>query len=123
MFNPALLGDLASTALEVVDGVIGLVRPGHDPGGVREEVVHLLKGQLLGLGQHEVEENGVGEVAHDEDQVVSPVDVVDGDGGHLANHGVEGKRCHGGDGDALGTRVSVEDLSRDDPVSGARGMC
>ena len=62
-----LLHQLAGPPLEVggeVGRVLCLVGAGDDPGRMAEEEVHLLEGQALGLGQDEVEEDGVGEVAN-----------------------------------------------------------
>lgn len=117
-----LLLDLASAPLEIgaeVSRVSALVGAGDDPGGVCEEVVHLLEGQVLGLGQDGPEPEGVGEVADDKEEVVAPANVLYGKISNLGDHGVEGERDHGGDGHALGPRVRVKDLGRDDPAERA----
>lgn len=50
---------------------------------------------------------------YDEEDVVFPADVGQGDGSDLTNHRVERERGHGGDSNALATSPSVEDLGGD----------
>lgn len=88
---------------------------------VGEEIVHFLQGLACRFGEEQVEEEGVGEVADDEEEVVAVADVGHGRVGDLADDGVEGEGDHGGDGDAFGARARVEDLGRDDPGEGAAG--
>ena len=116
--DAALLPDLLGAALDVggdVGGVLGLVGAGDDPGRVGEEVVHLLERQLLGLGQQQVEEHRVGEVAYHEQQEVPPPDRVDRDLRHLPDHRVERVARHRRDRHALAARMRVENLGGDDP--------
>lgn len=46
-----------------LDGELGAVHGGDEPGGLCEEVAHLLEGPLGRLGEDGPEEDGVGEVA------------------------------------------------------------
>ena len=92
-----------------------------DPGCVGEEVVHFLERLAGSLGQQEPEEDGVGEVADDEEVVELVADVGQGDGRDLPDHGVEGEGGHGRDADTLGACAGVEDLGGDDPGEGAAG--
>lgn len=50
-----------------------------------------------------------------EENVESPAHVFHGDGGYLADHGVEGEGDHDADADAFGTRSCVEDFCGHDP--------
>lgn len=68
---------------------------------MREHIVHLLERNLLGLGKESIEEECVGEIADHEEEVVAVFDMLHGDGGHLANHGVEGEGDTGRDRDTL----------------------
>lgn len=68
-----------------------------DEGRLLEEAVHLLEGAALGFGHEEPEEEGVGEAADGEDDVVAPADVLE--------------RCEGGEGRG-GQRRGVETKDR-----------
>jgi len=78
------LHDGLQAVLEVVADVLFLGGADDDPGGVGEEVVHLLERAAGRLGQQEPEEEGVGGVADDEEEVVLVSDVLHRDGGDLA---------------------------------------
>lgn len=69
----------------------------NDPGGVlgEDDRAHLLEGHALGLGQHEVEEQGVGGIAHSKYDEEAPADFLDGDARDLADERVEGEARHG----------------------------
>lgn len=82
---------------------------------VGEQVVHLLERTSLRLGLEGPEVEGVGEVADDEEEVEPPSDAAHGDGGDLADHGVESEGDHDADGDTLGAGAGVEDFGWDDP--------
>lgn len=112
----ALLGlDLLDAALQVGGGQGGLVHGRDEEGRVGEEPVHLLERAPGRLGQEGPEEEGVGQVADDEEEVVPVADRLHGRARDLPDHGVEGKRRHGRDGHALGPRLGVEHLGRYDP--------
>lgn len=116
--NRTLSLDLLDTSLELASSEALAASSGSSRNKQRsfcEEEVHLLERAAGGLGKDGPEEEGVGEVAHDEDDVPLPADGLDGDRGGLTDHGVEGEGDHGGDGDTLGTCSGVEDLGRDDP--------
>jgi hypothetical protein len=106
-------------ALQVVGGIILLARKGHEPGGIGEQVVHLLERQFLSLGQEQPEKHCVSEIADNEEIVVAVTDISHGDGRHLTDHGVERKRGHCGNGDTLRTCACVEYFGRDNPRKGA----
>lgn len=97
------------------------IRPRNNPRRILEQVIHLLQRQQLRLGQRKPKVDCVCKVENDKDHVKLPADVGDGGAGDLANHGVEGERDHGGDGDALGAGVGVEDLGGDDEGEGPAG--
>lgn len=54
---------LLDTAVDL-DGELGAVHGGNEPRRLGEEVAHLLKGPLGGLGEDGPEENGICEVAN-----------------------------------------------------------
>jgi len=114
----ALLADLSSAPLDVgsqAGRIATFIGSRHDPGRVGEEVVHLFKRKLLGLGEDQEEEKCVCEIADGEEDEEAPSNGPHGNICDLANHGVEGKRDHGRDRHALGAGVRVEDLGGDDP--------
>lgn len=81
-----------------------------------EQVVHLLQWDLLGLGKECPEEERVGEVTDNKEDVVFPANRLHGNGRHLSNHSVKGERHHGSQGDTFCTRACVENLSGDNPA-------
>ena len=63
--NRSLLGlDFCDTALDICALPVTLVHARNEVRSVGEEVVHLLKRTLGGLGQEAVEEDGIGQVAN-----------------------------------------------------------
>ena len=98
-----------------------LVRESHQIRCIREEIIHLLKWQVLCLRQQEIEEQSVRKIANDEDEIVSIANICHGNIGDLSNHGVEGKRDHCRNRDTLGTGFGVEDLSWNDPREWSAG--
>ncbi|KKA20211.1 hypothetical protein T310_5780 [Rasamsonia emersonii CBS 393.64] len=80
-----------------------------------EQLVHVLQIQPLGLRKESPEEERVGQIAHDEDDVVPPSDRRHCDGRDLADHRVEGERRHGAPGHALNAHRGAEQLCRDRP--------
>lgn len=116
-----LLGDtelpllLFDSPLKIARDDISLLHARNEQRSVGEQVVHLLERALGGFGKEGPEEDGVGEVAHNEEEVPSPGDGTHGDRGGLTDHGVESERGHGCNGHTLGTSASVEDLSGNDP--------
>lgn len=82
---------------------------------IREQIIHLLQRPPLGLRLEGPEPQGVGEIANDEQDVVAPADAFHGDGGDLADEGVESEADHDADGDAFAARARVEDFGGDDP--------
>lgn len=82
--RPLLGRNLMHPILQVVTDICFLAGPDDDPGGLCEEVIHLLKRAAGGLRQDEPEEDGVGEIADDEEEVEFVADVFHGDGGDLA---------------------------------------
>lgn len=130
--DAALPLHFCNSVLQVVLFIIFHVHRRHKPGCVGKEIVHLLKRTFRGFWLDCPEEEGVGEIADDlhnyvseyhvsdlsqtyEEDVVFPADVVDGNRGDLANHGVESEAHHDGDTDTLGSSTSVEDFGRHDP--------
>lgn len=87
---------LLNLALQVMWQVILLARAGHDPRRMRENVVHFLERHLLGLGQEGPEEDSIGEIANEENEIKPVPDVIHGNGRDLTDHGVERERDHGG---------------------------
>lgn len=79
---PSSLGD----GVDVEDGAAGievvLLLLARSPDGVLggEDVVELLEGAVLGLGNEEVEDAGLDEAPNTEDDVRHPADVLEGDG-------------------------------------------
>lgn len=82
---------------------------------ISKQIIHLLQRPLLGLRLEGPEPQGVGEIAHDEEDVEAPADAFHGDGGDLADEGVEGEADHDADGNALAARARVEHFGGDDP--------
>lgn len=121
--NP-LLSNLPRPPLQVrrqVCRVIFAIRTGNDPGGVVEQVVHLLQRQELGFREDDPEVDGVGEVEDDEEHIVLPAHALNSEVRHLADHGVEAERYHGCDGDALRAGVRVEYFGGYDVRKGTAG--
>lgn len=119
-FDPNLLGPPLQI-LSQIRRIDPLIRPRNNPRRILEQVIHLLERQQLRLGQREPKVDGIGKVEDDENHVKLPADIGDGWAGDLANHGVEGERDHGGDGDALGASVGVKDFGGDDEGEGPAG--
>lgn len=69
-----------------------------DPGGLAREDdgAHLLEGHALGLGQDEVEEEGIRKVADGEEHEEPPAHALDGDARHLADQRVKREARHRG---------------------------
>lgn len=123
-----LLPNLPRPPLQIrrIPGLIALlIMKRHNPRRIRKQIIHLLQWQILGLRQHQVEEQRVGEVADDEDVVVSVGYVLHGHPGYLPDERVEGEGDHGRDGDTFGAGPRVEDLGWNDPrkrtASGGEG--
>jgi hypothetical protein len=68
---------------------------------ISKQIIHFLQRTTGRLGKHGPEEEGVGKVAHDENNVPTPSDGFDGYCGGLTDHGVKGKGYHGRDGHAF----------------------
>lgn len=86
-----------------------------------EQLVHVLQIQPLRLRKEGPEEQRVGQIAHDEDDVVPPPDRRHRDGRHLADHRVEGEGGHGAPGHALGAQRGAKQLRRDRPRQRSAG--
>jgi hypothetical protein len=82
---------------------------------ISKQIIHLLERQILRLGQEQIEEQRIREVADDEQVVIPIPNIGHGGIGDLADEGVEGKGDHGGDRDTFGAGPRVEDLGGDDP--------
>ncbi|KAI6749344.1 hypothetical protein HG530_015183 [Fusarium avenaceum] len=107
----------------VIGSVLASVDKRNEPGGVGEEIVHLLKRQLLGLRDEGPDTEGVGKVSNDEEEVVLPADCLHSNTSNLTDHGVECERGHGSKRDTLGASAGDDDkaptLSR---VTRSRGI-
>jgi len=103
--------------LQIIGDEVSRVHCWHEPRSIGKEVVHLFKRPLLGLGLRGPEPEGVGEVAHYEENIEPPADFLHSDRCHLTDHGIECKGDHDADTDAFGTCAGIEDLSRDDPCT------
>lgn len=132
----ALVLEFRSAVLEVMGYVIRGLGAGNDPRSVREQIIHLLERELRRLGQEEVEEQGVGEVAdlsedintilwrtemgedktHDEQVVIPIPHLPHRHVRNLSNHGVKRKADHRHDTHALTPRLQIKDLSWDNPA-------
>jgi len=104
--------------LQIMLPIIRHINPRDKPRRLLKQVMHLLQRDFRRLREERPEEDGVREIADDEEDVVAPADVRDGHGRDLADHGVEGEAGHGGDGDAFGAGGGVEDFRGDDPRCG-----
>lgn len=102
-------------ALQIMGEVLLLASSRDKPGSVGEHIVHLLKRHLLRLRKQSVEKEGIGEIADHENEIELILDMLHGDGGHLADHRVESERDTRRDRDTLGSGTSVEDFSWDNP--------
>ncbi len=128
-----LMRDLIQPVLQIMAGITILCRPNDDPRRVFEQVIHLFEGAAGRLREERPEEDGVGEIADDEDVIVFVADVGHGDGGDLSlerrldlvrrveegvtyNQCVEGEAGHCCDGDTLTASSGVEYLCWDDPA-------
>ena len=112
----SLLGlDLFDSALEIGLAPFALIHARKEDGSVCEEILHLLKRALGGLRQKAVEEDGVSQVADNEEDVEPPANLLHCNSGNLTDHGVQTKRGHCRDGNALRTCLGVEDLRGDNP--------
>ena len=112
----SLLGlDLFDSALEIGRAPFALIHARNEDGSVREKILHLLKRALGGLRQEAVEEDGVGQVADNEEDVEPPANLFHCNSGDLTDHGVQTKRGHCRDGDALRSCLGVEDLRGNNP--------
>ena len=93
------------------------------------ELVDLLKGQTLGLVDHEVDEGDAdeAEAAPDEEDLGLQVGVagalVDHVGGGVGDGPVEEPVGGGGHGEGLGADLEGEDLAGDDPGDWSPGAC
>lgn len=105
----------SQSTLQVPGTVVVLLESDDHQWRVGEEVVHLLEGQFRRLWEEQPEKQCVGEITDDEQEVISIPDIGHCDRGHLADHGVERKRSHGGDGHPLGASPRVKDFGRNDP--------
>jgi len=88
---------------------------------VAEELVHVLQIEPLGLGLERPEEQGIAEVANDEDEVELPSDRGDGDGRDLTDHRVEGEGGHGAPGDTFQAHGRAEEFGGNGPAERAAG--
>lgn len=132
-----LLSLLNATLEVLTSGKLGLIHKRNEQRRLSEEISHLLKGSVSGLGEDSPEVDGIGEVAdlnyqhmlqvrlgrgaYNEEDVPSPANavlVIKSNRGGLTDHGVERKRHHGSQRHALGTSLHIKDLSRDDPRQG-----
>lgn len=107
--------------LRVVCLVSLLVMSRDQEGSIVEEVVHLLERKPGGLREEEVEEDGVGEVADNEEEVVPVADVRHRRIRDLTDEGVECEGYHGGDGHTFGSSPGVEYFGGDDPRQWSAG--
>lgn len=112
---------LRNPILQIMRLKIPHIHRRHKPRRIRKQIIHLLQRPLRRLRLNRPEENRIGEIAHHKHHIELPSDRLQSDGSDLADHGVEGERCHGGNTDALGARSGVKDLSGDDPGEGAVG--
>lgn len=112
---------LLNLAFQVARHIILLFGSRDDPRRIGEEVIHLLERPLTGLGQQQPEEDSVGEVTDDEEEVKSIADPIHCFWCHLADHSVECIRGHGGDRDTLCTGAGIKDLGGNDPRQRAAG--
>ena len=98
--SACLMLNLCSTSLQIL-GIVRtirfLVQLDDQEWCVGEQIVHLLKWQSCGFWQEQVEEQGVGKVADDEEEVVFVPNVAHCDIGDLADESVEGEGNHGSD--------------------------
>lgn len=89
---------------------------------LRVQLINLLKRQALGLVDHEVDEGDAEEAAGEPDEEDLGLEVgvaravVDEVGGGVGDGPVEEPVGGGGHGEALGTDLEREDLTRDDPA-------
>ena len=131
--------NLVQSVLQVVAGVAVLAGADDDPRSVAEEVVHLFERAAGGLRKENPEEDGVGEVADNEQVVELVPDIGHGDRCYLAlnkfgqfrysscgrrksgtyDHGVESETSHGRDANTLASGSSIEHFGRDDPTQGS----
>lgn len=112
----SLVLDFVQSVLQIMARVAVLGRADDDPRRIFEQIVHLFERTARRLREKNPEEDSVGEVANDEEEVEAIADVGHGDGRDLADHGVEREAGHGGDTHALAAGVRVEDFGGDDPT-------
>lgn len=66
---------LLDTAVDL-NGILRAVHGRDEPGGISEEVAHLLERPLGGLGKHSPEEDGIGKVADLSERLAFRVAIV-----------------------------------------------
>jgi len=95
---------------------------GGDPDiGVTEQETDLLEGLVLGLGEEEVRDDGVGDVGDDKDHEILPSEDIETDRGDLTNDDVVEPIGSGGSGRTHSSQVHREDLGLVDPGNGTKG--
>jgi len=95
--------------------------PGLEHGDIGvEDLVHLLQGAALGLGEHEEDVDGHGDTEASEDEVGAVLDRLEKWGDSVGESKVEGPVGGSGEGDSLGTNAERVDLSGVGPGDGTR---
>lgn len=84
MYLPLCLNDLALDVLQIMRLIAIFALANNEPWRMAEKIIHLLQWSSRRLGQQQPEEYGVGEVADNEEIVVSIPDVGHGNGCDLA---------------------------------------
>jgi hypothetical protein len=89
--------------------------------GITEQETNFLEGLVLGLGEEEVRDDGVGDVGDDKDHEVFPSELVETDRGDLPNDNVVEPIRGGGYGGSHSSQVHGEDLGLVNPRDGTEG--
>lgn len=112
--------DFLDPPFQFVMVVLGHVGGRHKQRSLCEKSVHGLQGEFGRLRHESPEENCVGEVTDDEEDVVTwSTNVLNGNGGDLADQGVESKTDHDTNTDTFTACACVEHFCRNNPCERA----
>jgi len=112
----SLMRDLIQPILQIMTG-IALLRGAHDnPRRVVEQVIHFFERAARCFWQEDPEEDGIRQVAEDEEVVEFPADIGHRNWRDLTDHCVEREAGHRGDGNTLTSGPGVEHFGGDDPA-------